>query len=455
MAIKELLANLPEVKAPTEKRLGFNIKLKWTLIMLVAFFVLANISVFGLHSTTLEQFEYLAMILGAKFGSITTLGIGPIVMASIILQLLVGSKILNIDLTTTEGKKFFQGLQKILAIFFCIFEAIVYVLMGGIRAIPGMTGIVIFQIFLGGLLIIFMDEVVSKWGFGSGVSLFILAGVGWELFTRAFGFLGPHGQIMPVGKVFVFFSSLIEGYTAGMLMAAAAILATILIFLFVVYAQSIKVEVPLSFGRIRGYGMRWPLNFFYTSVIPVILAGALLANIQLFARLAESRLGHATFLGGFMQGTPISGMALWLYSPNLIENIIRGSFQKIMLVQGLFHLLFFVGFSTLFAVFWVKTSGMDAKSQAENILSSGLQIPGFRRDPRILEAILNRYIMPLTIMGGAAIGFLASATDLLGALVSGTGILLAVMIAYTLYQEIAQQHAYDMYPGLKKVMEKI
>ena len=114
-----------------------------------------------------------------------------------------------------------------------------------------------------------------------------------------------------------------------------------------------------------------------------------------------------------------------------------------------------MGFSTLFAVFWVKTSGMDAKSQAENILSSGLQIPGFRRDPRILEAILNRYIMPLTIMGGAAIGFLASATDLLGALVSGTGILLAVMIAYTLYQEIAQQHAYDMYPGLKKVMEKI
>jgi preprotein translocase subunit SecY len=95
---------------------------------------------------------------------------------------------------------------------------------------------------------------------------------------------------------------------------------------------------------------------------------------------------------------------------------------------------------------------MDAGNVANQILSSGLQIPGFRKDPRVLESILNRYIMPLTVMGAATVGILASMADLLGALVRGTGLLLAVMIVYKLYEEIAQQHAYDMHPALRKVI---
>jgi len=116
----------------------------------------------------------------------------------------------------------------------------------------------------------------------------------------------------------------------------------------------------------------------------------------------------------------------------------------------LIHTLFFMLFSTIFAVFWVKTSGMDAKSQAEKIAASGLQVAGFRQDIRILESILDRYIMPLTVMGGLAIGFLASITNLMGALVSGTAVLLVIMIMYQFYQNIAQQHATDMNPMMRK-----
>ena len=123
-----------------------------------------------------------------------------------------------------------------------------------------------------------------------------------------------------------------------------------------------------------------------------------------------------------------------------------------MAAQGITHMIFYMGFSTLFAVFWVKTSGMDARSQARNILASGLQIPGFRKDERILESILDRYIMPLTVMGGMAVGFLAAIADLSGALAGGTSILLAVMIMYQFYQNIAQQHALDMHPALKGIM---
>ncbi len=478
MDLRKIFDFIPEVRKPDEKKLGFNVKLKWTLIILVSFFVLANISLFGLSHNALERFEYLAIILGTDFGSIISLGIGPIVMASIILQLLTGSGILNIDTATVEGKRFFGGLQKLLVFFFIVFEAMVYVLMQGLQAMPGLAPLLIFQLILGGLAIFYMSEVCEKWGFGSGVSLFIGAGVSWRIFTSALQFVNQQGRNCLLdfkgtpcsGKILVMIQSIINKYPIEFVSALGAILATILIFLIVVWAQSLKVELPLSYGRIRGYGVKWPLSFFYASVIPVILCAALVANIQLFGGIIENAAApcfieegvctgmakfasHLGFLGHFVEGQPISGLAFWMGSTNLLELFIRGGFMFRYLLQGFTHILFFVFFCTIFSIFWVKTSGMDSKAQAHKIVSSGLQVAGFRQDERILESILDRYIMPLTVMGGAAIGLLAASTDLLGALVSGTAILLVIMIMFQFYQNIAQQHQMDMAPAMKKFMQ--
>ncbi|MBX4196615.1 preprotein translocase subunit SecY [Candidatus Pacearchaeota archaeon] len=455
--IRPLVYNIPEVRKPAEKKLSFNVKLKWTLIILGAFFVLANIPLYGLAKNSLDRFEYLAIILGTDFGSVISLGIGPIVMASIILQLLVGSGIMNIDTKSEEGKRYFQGLQKIGVLFFIIFEAMVYVLMGGLQANPGYTGIVILQLILGGIAIVLMDEVTTKWGFGSGVSLFIVAGVAWRLFAGLFQFLGPTGEncladfggTPCAGNVLIIIQSIINGDPAQATVAIATILVTVLIFVAVVWMQSLKVEIPLSYEKLRGYAVKWPLQFFYASNLPVILTAALVANLQLFGGLLQTWLGHPTILGEFSQGRPTSGFAYWLGSSNLVQNLIKGSLQSSEVLQAITHLIFYMALSAVFAVFWVKTSGMDESSQAKNILASGLQIPGFRKDQRVLESILKRYIMPLTIMGGLAIGLLASLADTLGALTSGTAILLAVTIMYQLYQNIAQQHALDMHPALR------
>ncbi len=450
MALRDLLHNLPEVRAPTEKKVSFNVKLKWTLVILVGYFILSNIPLFGITEGSLSRFEYLAILLGTSFGSIISLGIGPIVMASIILQLLNGAQILNIDTNTTEGKKFFQGLQKLLAFAFVIFEAMVYVLMKGIAAEPGFTGLVIGQLCIGGFLIIFMDEVCQKWGFGSGVSLFIAAGIGWRLFSQLFQFVGPTGTLEATGKIWAIIASVMVGDGTGVASAFFPILTTAALFLGVVFAQSLKVEIPLAFDRIRGHSVKWPLQFFYAGVIPVILVSALVANLQLFGSLLQNWLGHATFLGGFGEsGQAVSGIAFWIGSTPVLETIITGSFRWIYAAQAVGHILFYSIFSVVFAFFWVSTSGMDARSQANKIVNSGMSMPGFRKDERVLETILKRYVGPLTIMGGVAIGLLASVADLLGALVGGTAILLAVMILYQLYQNIAQQHAVDMNPALK------
>lgn len=458
-------SNLPEVAGPTQKRLSFKEKLKWTGIILVLFFILGMIPLFGLGQNALQQFEFMSVVLAAQFGSIISLGIGPIVTASIVLQLLNGSGILKFDLTTSNGKKNFQAIQKLLAIAFIMLEATIFVLMGGLSP-EGFAGVVtaghalflplqlllIFQLFLGGLLILAMDEVVSKWGFGSGISLFIAAGVSQTVFIRALSPLhSPTDPSISTGAIPALIQSLARNdpITAGLMLSV--LLATIFVFVICVYAQAMKVEIPLSFGRIRGHGIRWPLNFLYTSNIPVILVAALIANIQLWARLLQN-WGHP-ILGTFAGNTPTTGLVAWLYSPNIVSKIIKGSLTFADLGHSLVYLLIFIAGALTFSILWVQTAGMDSRSQAKQMMSSGLQIPGFRKDQRVLERLLDRYIWPLTVMGGISIGLLAATADLTGALGGGTGMLLTVMIIYKLYEEIAQQHMMDMHPMMRKFMQ--
>jgi preprotein translocase subunit SecY len=477
MDFRGILKFIPEIKSPEEKKLSFGEKAKWTIIVLLAFFILTNIPLFGLSANALSTFQYLAIILGTNFGSIISLGIGPIVMASVILQLLAGSGIINIDTADAEGRRFFQGLQKLLTFFFIIFEALIYVLMQGLQAAPGFAWLVILQLILGGIAIYYMDELITKWGLGSGISLFIAAGVSWRLITSSLQFIDQQGRncllnfstVPCSGKILVMIQSLITKQNVELVSAAAAIAVTVGIFLLVVWAQSLKVEIPLSFGRIRGYTVKQPLAFFYASVIPVILTAALVANVQLFGGIFENAAqscltggvctgmakfaSHFTFLGHFVQGQAVSGFAFWIGSTNILDLLIRGGFLPQYILQGVVHALFFMTFSTLFAVFWVKTSGMDAKTQAHKIAASGLQVAGFRQDERVLETILDRYVMPLTVMGGLAIGLLAAVTDLMGALVSGTSILLVIMITNQFYQSIAQQHPEIINPTLGRFVK--
>ncbi len=333
--------------------------------------------------------------------------------------------------------------------------------MGGLAPPADLVGTALFaqlelflvlQLILGGILIMFMDEVISKWGFGSGISLFIVANVAQSIFIRALSPLpSPTNPSMATGAIPVLFQSLAAGdaVTAGLQLAA--LIATVVVFVIAVYTQAMKIEIPLSFGRVRGHGIRWPLAFIYTSNIPVILVAALLANVQLFGRLLQN-WGHP-ILGTFVGNSPVTGLVSWLYSPDIVGKIIRGSITVSDVGHAAVYMIFMMSGAVLFSIFWVQTSGMDSRSQAQKIMNSGLQIPGFRKDQRILERVLDRYIGPLTVMGALAVGFLASIADLSGALGNGTGILLAVMIIYRMYEDIAKQHMMDMHPMMRKFME--
>lgn len=446
--LQTLISIIPDVRPPTQKKLSFRAKLKWTGIILLLFFVLSATPIYGLGANGLAQFEFLSVVLGASFGSIVSLGIGPIVTASIVLQLLAGSGILNLNLQAPGGRAKFQGYQRVLTLFFIIIQAIIYVLAGGLSPAAGIpTFVLILQLIIGGILIVFLDDVINKWGFGSGISLFIAAGVSQSIFIQIFS---PLRQVTAgvantagysVGAIPQLFQALAAGDAGTAGIALGGLIATLVVFGVVVFAQAMKVEIPLSFGRIRGHGIRWPLNFVYTNVIPVILVSAIVANLQLFGSLG----------GG---SGVVQSIIPWLSNTSLLQAIVTGSVTPLLVAQSITFVLFFVAASVLFSWFWMQTSGLDPKSQAKQMVSSGLQIPGFRKDVRVLERMLKRYIYPLTVMGGIFIGLLASLADMAGVFGGGTGVLLTVMIIYKLYEDIAKHHMEDMNPMLRKMMGK-
>lgn len=475
--ITKLSKFLPSIERPTYKQ-PLNKKLMWTGICLILYFMLSSHifgQIYGVNPEATKRFQTLEMLLGSTFGTLMTLGIGPIVTGSILLQLLVGAKIINWDLNEKEDKEKFQVAQKALSILFTLIESFIFVVSGAIQPINFTAfnlAIIVLQLAVGGFIVLMMDEIISKYGIGSGISLFIAAGVINQVFISVFspcvvgetGCIFPSGGTEPVGRFWSFVINIMSGYSYPAIAALIPIISTLVVVLIVIYAQSITIDIPLAFSAIRGFGRRWSLNLFYTSNMPVILAAALIANIELFGGMIAKPLpGDTTtscgLLGCFSYSAqggnqPISGIVYYISTPrsNLILDLMNGVINTQYLLKILIYTIFLVSSCIIFSIFWVSTSGMDAESVAEQINSIGMQIPGYRKNPKIIKSVLDRYITPLAFLGGASIGLLAAFADIIGALGSGTGILLTVTILYGMYQQLKTEEIEAAHPLVKKII---
>jgi len=301
---------LPAVASP-EKHVHFKTKLWWTLGVLVLYFALANVPLFGMSKNSVDLFEtYRAVIAGAS-GSLILLGIGPIVTASIVLQLLVGADIIKMDLSDPKDQAFFQGAQKFLVLVMIILEALPQLLGGYLQPDPVLasalgvglgviTLLLLAQIFVGGALVLFMDEVVSKWGIGSGVGLFIVAGISQQIVTGIVNWQLDRSSGLPIGLIpkCIYIAQntgvdyLFSGSGLGYLLINGGILAllsTVIIFLLVVLVESTRIEIPLAHSAVRGARGRFPVKLIYSSVLPMILVRALQANVQMIGIILANR----------------------------------------------------------------------------------------------------------------------------------------------------------------------
>jgi len=505
--LKPVTDRLPAVTRP-EGHVHFRTKMMWIVLILVLYFAMTNIVIYGLDvKQGVDLFaQYRAILAGAQF-SLMHLGIGPIVTGSIIMQLFTGAKIIKLNLKEEEDKAVYQGTQKLLVMIMILVEAVPQVygfmqpsekflhLTSGLPLLSGSGWarfLIVTQLFVGSYLVFLMDEVVSKWGIGSGISLFIAAGVAQQLFTGSLNWHPVNAATDPtpagtIPKTIYIFHHLSAsqlasgGYETIFLKQPnpmVALIGTIAIFLFVTYTESSRIELPLAHGGARGARGRYPIKLIYASNIPVILMAALLANVSMFSMLFWSNpffqnmpiLGRngtwsmSVYIGYYETGAthPSGGLAWYLSSINGIGDWLLPFFNSGYLPAGKSvlqvgaHLLVYGGVmivgSVLFAKFWIDTTNMGPEAVADQIMESGMQIPGFRRDPRVLsEMVLKRYIPVVTVMSGAIVGALAFFADLLGTVgnTSGTGVLLAVGIMIQTYEAIGREQMMEMHPLLR------
>ncbi len=515
--LKPLTTRLPAISQP-RGHVHFRTKMFWTILIVLLYFLMTNIYLFGVdQATVIDLFASYRSILAGAQGTLMHLGIGPIVTASIIMQLFVGAKIINLDLTDDEDKGTYQGSQKVLVLVMIFVEAIPQVFgyltpsaslvtsLGQFSPGNGMLladTIIVAQLVFGCYLVFLMDEVVSKWGIGSGISLFIAAGVSQQIVQGTLNWLpaaaGPISAGNPpsgtIPKTIWFLtnynaSQMASGGWEQVLLHAPnpviALLGTAVIFFIVAWTESTRIELPLSHAEARGARGRYPLRLIYASNIPVILMSALLANVSVVTILLWTNpalahfplIGHQWWIGsypasstaaqllGVSATTPLTGGAWYLNTPNGLESwflpLINSQTYGVFLLghtwwQSLIHVgLFFgvmVGGSILFAKFWIQTTNMGPEAVARQIEASGMQIPGFRREPRVLRRVLERYIPVITVISGATVGALASGADLIGTVgnASGTGVLLMVGIIINLYEAMGREQLIEMNPLLRR-----
>jgi len=461
-----ILAAMPAVRGP-EGHVHFKNKLMWTLAILLLYFALTNINIFGLSPESQDIFGMYRALLAGASGSLLHLGIGPIVTASIVLQLLKGAGLLQIDTSDARGQVMYMGLQKLLIFVMIIVEAFPMVASGMMMPDPSVAmqffggnmltvSLLIFlQVCIGGLLVVLMDEVVTKWGVGSGVGLFIVAGVSqglvngflnWQTGTDPFP-IGFFPRLFAIGTSGANF---LEYFGTDLL----ALITTIAIFMVIVYVESTRIEIPLAHTAVRGARARFPVKLIYASVLPMILVRVLQANIQMIGMFLSN--AGITIFGEFQGQMPVNGL-MWYIAPInqpqdwmwWLSDLGHAPWE-IMLRMGIDITVMVVG-GAIFALFWVKTAGLDSKDVARQIQRSGMHIPGYRRNEQVLVKYLDRYIPRITVIGGVFIGLLSVVANLFGVIgaVGGTGLLLAVSITYRLYEEVASQQIMEMYPFMR------
>ena len=505
-ALKRFVDVYPSISKP-EGHVRFNQKLWTTVLVLIIYFAMTNVLIWGMSGTALDIFSGFRAIMAGASGSIMHLGIGPIVTGSIIMQLFAGAKIINLDLQDSNDKQMYQGVQKLVVLVMIPVESIPQT-YGFLTADPVLVEsigsgwanfIIVAQLFAGSYLVFLLDELVSKWGIGSGISLFIAAGVAQSTFVGTLSPLPAAGggmgdfsvQNPPSGAlpmVFYMFRTLSNsdmvsqnGFEVMLLTHVnplAALFSSVVVFLVVAYAESSRLELPLTHGKVRGHKGSYPIRLVYASNIPVILMAALLANINMFTLLfwshptlmtvpilgADGAWSIAPYLGSYEPGssTASDGFAWYASMVNGVQDWLlpllnqQGDIYGHTLWQIMLHVLTYVTLMTLgsmvFAKFWIETTGMGTKDVAKQIERTGMQIPGFRRSPKAVEKILERYIPPVTLFSGAFVGLLAAGADLLGTVgnATGTGLLLAVGIILRTYEQIQKEQAMEMHPMLRQ-----
>jgi len=443
---------IPVVEKPA-RRPSLPTRLFITFLVVVLYFIMTVVPLYGVVVRPQQGNPSLALaqiILGISFGTLATLGIGPIVTAGLVLEVLIGTGVIKLDLTKPEDQKIFMGAQKTLSLIFATLEALAYAAgcafwnVGGTCTAGLATRLLIVpQLVFATLLIIWFDEMLQRgWGIGSALSLFILAGVSKRIVLLIFSPNELPGLRVPLGLIPRLWmgdlkDTIISPYPT--LPDLVGLIATFVLIVVLTYLQLMRVEIPVTGPRLRGIRTRIPLNFIYVTNIPILLVAILVADLGILTNIAKTLAPGpvAQFLDALQH---------YISTPRGLAQVAKDP------VRDVTSAVAWILLSILFGKLWVDLAGLSPDKQAENLIKSGFEVPGLRRNKKILEALLAKYIYPLTLLSSIIVGALAVVADFFGAYGTGSGLLLATGIAINFYQLLIYERTLEMYPLLRRLL---
>jgi len=361
-------------------------------------------------------------------------------------------------------------------------QAGAYIISGmyGTLSSLGLVALVIFfQLIFAGIIVMLLDELVQKgWGLGSGISLFIMAGVAqnilWQSFSPSTGlFVGSLVQLFgktAAGATPYTLTTWIIGTQSGVYPSFIGFAATVGAFLIIIYLNGVRIELPMSYAGYKGFRSKYPIKLLYVSNLPVIFASALFANVYFFGQLiwsTSNRLNTNPWLnwiGTFgipnpalsNSTVPTGGLVYYTTAPQNLLSVINDQatqkFSWFAVGHAFVYLGILVSFSAVFSLIWLEVGGLGPDKVAQQLMDSGMQIPGYRRSGRPIETILKRYIPVVTVLGGIIVGLIAGFANFLGVFGTGTGILLSVGIIYQYYELLMRERAAEMYPAFRRIL---
>eukprot|EP01024_Parvocaulis_polyphysoides_P039318 TRINITY_DN3551_c0_g1_i2.p1 TRINITY_DN3551_c0_g1~~TRINITY_DN3551_c0_g1_i2.p1 ORF type:complete len:474 (+),score=70.52 TRINITY_DN3551_c0_g1_i2:84-1505(+) len=457
---RPFLSVLPDVSAP-DRRIPFRQRAMYTAAALFIFLVCSQLPLYGIQTNSgADPFYWVRVIMASNRGTCMELGISPIVTSGLVIQLLAGSKIIEVDQNVKTDRELLKGVEKLVGVLITIGEAVAYVvsgMYGDIREIGAANAfLIIMQLFLAGLLVICLDEMLQKgYGLGSGISLFIATNICESIIWKSFSpyTISSAMGVQFEGAVIALFHLLItrddkvkalkEAFYRQNLPNVMNLFSTIAIFMVVIYFQGFRVDLPVRNKRTRGQQGNYPIKLFYTSNMPIILQSALVSNLYFISQMLYKRYGGnllVQLLGRWQESqygqmAPVGGLVYYISPPHNLYEVAANP------MHALFYIIFMLSACALFSKTWIEVSGSSANDVAKQLKDQQMFIQGHRDNLQSLKKELNRYIPTAAAFGGMCIGALTIVADFLGAIGSGTGILLAVTIIYSYFEQYDKEIA--------------
>jgi len=420
----------------------------WTAWTLFIYLICCQIPLYGIvKQEGADPLYWLRVILASNKGTIMELGMSPIITSGMILQLLVGAKMIDVNMQSKEDRELYQAANKLFALLITFGEAVAY-LLSGMYGPVGELGLIncvliVAQLFLAGFMVLMLDELLQKgYGLGSGISLFIATNICELILWKSFSpvtIRTDQGTEFE-GAVIAMFHFLIQKRNWYAVQQSfyrqnapnlCNLIATVIVAVVVIYFQGFRVELSLSSRKMRGYKQPYPIKLFYTSNIPIILQSAFVSNIYFFTQiLAKKFRGNfiVSLLGKWQDydmaghAAPIGGLAYYISPPQSLYDIQRDPIHAIV------YTTFVLCSCAFFSRIWIDVSGSSTRDVVKQLIDQELIIDGMREETMVKH--LNRYIPTAAAFGGVCIGALSIFADFMGAIGSGTGILLAITIIY-------------------------